>query len=123
MGNTWRFYSPPYVILLIRTFVTLEGIAGQVDANFNIYEVALPWAIQRALSPSTDVGAAALRGTVLTEDNRLQWARLATRGAAGGRRWRPRPASGGDGGGGGGGGGGEAAADAPVPEAATRARA
>lgn len=58
MGNTWRFYSPPYVILLIRTFVTLEGIAGQVDANFNIYEVALPWAIQRALSPSTDIGAA-----------------------------------------------------------------
>ena len=53
MGNFWRMYSPPYIILLIRTFLTLEGIAGQVDPNFNIYEVSLPWAIQRALSPST----------------------------------------------------------------------
>jgi predicted unusual protein kinase regulating ubiquinone biosynthesis (AarF/ABC1/UbiB family) len=31
MGTQWKFYSPPYVILLIRTFVTLEGIAGQVS--------------------------------------------------------------------------------------------
>ena len=73
-------YTPPYVILLIRTFLTLEGIAGQVDLpprlehttdgaapsslssspppappsqvdpSFNIYEVALPWAVQRALA-------------------------------------------------------------------------
>jgi len=30
MGNRWRMYTPPYIILLIRTFLTLEGIAGQV---------------------------------------------------------------------------------------------
>ena len=30
MGKTWRLYTPPYIILLIRTFLTLEGIAGQV---------------------------------------------------------------------------------------------
>ena len=69
-------YSPPYIILLIRTFLTLEGIAGQVDPNFNIYEVSLPWAIQRALSPSTDTGAAALRASLLTRDNRLQWNKI-----------------------------------------------
>ena len=31
MGFTWQMYTPPYIILLIRTFLTLEGIAGQVD--------------------------------------------------------------------------------------------
>jgi len=73
MSREWRMYSPPYILLLIRTFLTLEGIAGQVDPNFNIYEVALPWAIKRALSPSTPAGQAALRASILTEDNRLRW--------------------------------------------------
>ena len=39
MGFFWQMYTPPYVILLIRTFLTLEGIASQVDPAFNIYEV------------------------------------------------------------------------------------
>ena len=39
MGFFWQMYTPPYVILLIRTFLTLEGIASQVDPTFNIYEV------------------------------------------------------------------------------------
>lgn len=76
MGNYWYMYTPPYIILLIRTFLTLEGIAGQVDPNFNIYEVSLPWAIQRALSPCTSGGAEALRASLLTVDNKLQWERL-----------------------------------------------
>lgn len=76
MGNLWRMYSPPYIILLIRTFLTLEGIAGQVDPNFNIYEVSLPWAIRRALSPSTATGANALRDSLLTGDNKLQWSKI-----------------------------------------------
>ena len=76
MGFFWQMYTPPYVILLIRTFLTLEGIAGQVDPNFNIYEVALPWAIQRALSPSTESGAKTLRSSVLTADNTFEWERV-----------------------------------------------
>lgn len=36
-------YTPPYVLLLIRTFLTLEGIAAKVDPSFNIYEV-MTWA-------------------------------------------------------------------------------
>ena len=39
MGYFWQMYTPPYIILLIRTFLTLEGIAGKVDPEFNIYEV------------------------------------------------------------------------------------
>ena len=33
MGRMWRMYTPPYIILLIRTFLTLEGIAGQALAR------------------------------------------------------------------------------------------
>jgi len=78
MGFLWQMYTPPYVILLIRTFLTLEGIAGKVDPNFNIYEVALPWAVQRALSPATAAGARTLRASLLTDDNSFQWARVHT---------------------------------------------
>uniref|UniRef100_A0A7S2AWZ8 Uncharacterized protein n=2 Tax=Octactis speculum TaxID=3111310 RepID=A0A7S2AWZ8_9STRA len=76
MGFFWQMYTPPYVILLIRTFLTLEGIAGQVDPEFNIYEVALPWAVQRALSPSTASGTRTLRDSLLTDANRFQWDRV-----------------------------------------------
>ena len=63
-------------VLLIRTFLTLEGIAGQVDPNFNIYEVALPWAVQRALSPSTASARQTLRSSLLAADNTFQWERV-----------------------------------------------
>jgi len=76
MSDRWEMFTPPYILLLIRTFLTLEGVAGQVDPSFNIYEAALPWAIQRALSPSTDGGAQTLRATLLTSDNKLQWQRF-----------------------------------------------
>ena len=76
MGYSWQMYTPPYIILLIRTFLTLEGIAGKVDPEFNIYEVALPWAVQRALSPSTEAGIETLRSSLVTEDNTFQWGRV-----------------------------------------------
>lgn len=78
MGYFWQMYTPPYIILLIRTFLTLEGIAGQVDPNFNIYEVALPWAVQRALSPSTGSARKTLRSTLLDNSNAFQWDRVDT---------------------------------------------
>ena len=65
-------YTPPYVLLLIRTFLTLEGIAAKVDPTFNIYAVSLPWAVKRSLSPSSPEGVASLRSTFLTEKNTLQ---------------------------------------------------
>lgn len=78
MGYFWQMYTPPYVILLIRTFLTLEGIAAKVDPKFNIYEVALPWAVERALSPFTKTGAQTLRSSLLTAENELQWDRVET---------------------------------------------
>jgi len=76
LGDNWRMYTPPYVLLLIRTFLTLEGIAAKVDPSFNIYEVSLPWAIKRSLSPSSAMGVQSLRQALLTDTNQLQWSRL-----------------------------------------------
>ena len=76
LSPRWLMFTPPYVLLLIRTFLTLEGIAAKVDPNFNIYETAMPWAMRRALSPMTEDGIEAFRSTLLTEDNRVQWTRL-----------------------------------------------
>jgi len=76
LSDKWKMATPPYVLLLIRTFLTLEGIAGRVDPDFNIYEMAMPWAIRRSLSPSTIEGITTLRSTILTEDNRIQWSRV-----------------------------------------------
>lgn len=50
LSSDYRFLTPPYIILLVRTFLTLEGIAGKVDPNFNIYSAALPYAAQRIVT-------------------------------------------------------------------------
>jgi len=76
LSEKWKMSTPPYVLLLIRTFLTLEGIAGRVDPEFNIYEMAMPWAIRRSLSPSTMEGIKALRATLLTQDDKIQWTRF-----------------------------------------------
>lgn len=76
LSVNWKLFTPPYVLLLCRTFLTLEGIAARVDPDFNIYEMAMPWAVRRSLSPSSTQGIAALRSTLLSDDNRVQWDRL-----------------------------------------------
>jgi len=76
ISPNWLVFTPPYVLLLIRTFLTLEGIAAQVDPEFNIYEMSLPWVVRRSLSPSTKKGVEVFRSTILTSDNRIQWERL-----------------------------------------------
>lgn len=76
LSARWKMATPPYVLLLIRTFLTLEGIAGRVDPDFNIYEMAMPWAVRRSLSPSTREGVKTLRNTLLTTDDRVRWSRL-----------------------------------------------
>jgi len=76
ISPNWLVFTPPYVLLLIRTFLTLEGIAAQVDPDFNIYEMSLPWVVRRSLSPSTDKGREVLRNTILKKDNRIQWERV-----------------------------------------------
>lgn len=76
LSPNWLLFTPPYILLLIRTFLTLEGIAAKVDPTFNIYETAMPWAVRRALSPVTEEGVRVFRSTLLTEDNTVQWDRF-----------------------------------------------
>jgi len=76
ISPNWLVFTPPYVLLLIRTFLTLEGIAASVDPDFNIYEMSVPWVVRRSLSPSTQKGIDVFRSTILTDDNRIQWKRL-----------------------------------------------
>ena len=76
LGPNWKMFSPPYVILLIRTFLTLEGIAARVDPDFNIYAIALPWALRRSLTPTSEKGVQTLRRALLTDDNRVRWDEL-----------------------------------------------
>ena len=76
LSANFKFLTPPYIILLIRTFLTLEGIAEKADPNFNIYTAALPYAIRRAMAPSTPEGQRAMRETFLNESNELRWDRM-----------------------------------------------
>jgi len=73
LSRRYMMLTPPYVALLCRTFITLEGLLGddpQLAKEFNIYEVALPFAIGRVLSPRTRRGQAALRTTLLRDAQR-----------------------------------------------------
>eukprot|EP00449_Zooxanthella_nutricula_P053479 CAMPEP_0198560680 /NCGR_PEP_ID=MMETSP1462-20131121/94294_1 /TAXON_ID=1333877 /ORGANISM="Brandtodinium nutriculum, Strain RCC3387" /LENGTH=48 /DNA_ID= /DNA_START= /DNA_END= /DNA_ORIENTATION= len=40
---SWKYLmlTPSYIVLITRTFMTLEGLAERVDPGFNIYEAAL----------------------------------------------------------------------------------
>jgi hypothetical protein len=57
-------------------FHLLWNTSAQVDPDFNIYEMSLPWVVRRSLSPSTDKGRKVLRNTILKKDNRIQWERV-----------------------------------------------
>jgi len=78
MSKKYRLTTPPYIILFVRTFLTLEGIAAQYDPNFNIYEVGMPFAMRRALAPSTRDAIQAFRSNLLTEENKLRWDTIMT---------------------------------------------
>ena len=73
--------TPDYVVLMTRTFVTLEGIAASYDPSFNIYTTALPITLRRLVSPSTKEARTNLRNNVLTETGELK---LSSTGALGG---------------------------------------
>eukprot|EP00931_Biecheleriopsis_adriatica_P045422 TRINITY_DN26017_c0_g1_i1.p1 TRINITY_DN26017_c0_g1~~TRINITY_DN26017_c0_g1_i1.p1 ORF type:complete len:757 (-),score=170.69 TRINITY_DN26017_c0_g1_i1:40-2310(-) len=75
---SWRYLmlTPSYIVLITRTFMTLEGIAEKVDPGFNIYTAALPIAVRRAIAPRTREGQVALRHAVLQEGGEVRWQRL-----------------------------------------------
>ena len=86
----YYFTIPSYYILVMRAFVTLEGIAlsADDDESFNMYEATAPYARRKLLTPQTKGGRTLLKAALTSRDGRralragLRWPRRL--------RWMPR---------------------------------
>lgn len=74
ISTAYRFNLPPYMVFVIRSLTTLDFAAART--NCNMYEVAAPTAIFRALSPRTQRGKKALEDMLLNADGVLKWNKL-----------------------------------------------
>lgn len=73
LSRNFLVLAPPYVVLLTRTFVTLEGLVARIDPEFNVFEQAVPVTLRRLMSPTTPEGRQALRDSILTNDGEIRW--------------------------------------------------
>ncbi|MCA1903643.1 MAG: AarF/ABC1/UbiB kinase family protein [Cyanobacteria bacterium KgW148] len=71
----YPFQVPAYYALIIRSLVTLEGIAIGVDPNFKVMSVAYPYVATRLLTEPTPQLQNALKD-VLLKDGSFRWNRL-----------------------------------------------
>jgi len=76
LADRYLMLTPQYIVLITRTFVTLEGFVERVDPNFNIFTMALPVTMRRLVSPATLPSRQALRSRVLTTDGEVNWNQL-----------------------------------------------
>ncbi|CAE7318086.1 unnamed protein product [Symbiodinium sp. CCMP2456] len=61
----YYFTLPSYYVLVMRSFVTLEGIAFAADPDFNMYTTSSPFALRRLLMPRTATGRKLLEETLV----------------------------------------------------------
>jgi predicted unusual protein kinase regulating ubiquinone biosynthesis (AarF/ABC1/UbiB family) len=71
----YPFQVPAYYALIIRSLVTLEGIALSVDPNFKVLAVAYPYVANRLLNDSAPELRMALKD-LLFRDGEFRWNRL-----------------------------------------------
>jgi predicted unusual protein kinase regulating ubiquinone biosynthesis (AarF/ABC1/UbiB family) len=71
----YPFQVPAYYALIIRSLVTLEGIAFSVDPNFKVLAVAYPYVANRLLNDSSPELRMALKD-LLFRDGEFRWNRL-----------------------------------------------
>ena len=79
----YYFTIPSYYILVMRAFVTLEGIAlsAEDDGSFNMYAATAPYARRKLLTPRTQGGRALLKAALTSAAGRkalragLRWPR------------------------------------------------
>jgi predicted unusual protein kinase regulating ubiquinone biosynthesis (AarF/ABC1/UbiB family) len=71
----YPFRVPAYYALIIRSLVTLEGIAINVDPNFKVLSKAYPYVAKRLLTDPSPELRASLQG-LLFKDGRFRWNRL-----------------------------------------------
>jgi len=69
------FRVPAYYALIIRSLVTLEGIAINVNRDFKVLEVAYPYVANRFLTDESPELRRSLQ-ELLFQDNRFRWNRL-----------------------------------------------
>eukprot|EP00971_Amphidinium_carterae_P097576 1930772-Amphidinium_carterae.1 len=67
----YYFRIPSYYMLVMRSFVTLEGIACGSDSDFNMYKTSYPYALRRLLTPKSREGKLLLRKALLGEPAKL----------------------------------------------------
>ncbi|MFM2063065.1 MAG: hypothetical protein RLZZ507_2735 [Cyanobacteriota bacterium] len=71
----YPFRVPPYYALIIRSLVTLEGIAIYIDPNFKVLSEAYPYVSKRLLTDPADELRTSLRD-LLFKDSKFRWNRL-----------------------------------------------
>ncbi len=71
----YPFQVPAYYALIIRSLVTLEGIALSVDPNFKVLSVAYPYVANRILVDQSPELRSALQ-ELLFHDGHFRWTRL-----------------------------------------------
>ncbi|MBE9216835.1 AarF/ABC1/UbiB kinase family protein [Plectonema cf. radiosum LEGE 06105] len=71
----YPFRVPPYYALIIRSLVTLEGIAIYIDPNFKVLSEAYPYVSKRLLTDPSPELRASLKD-LLFKDGRFRWNRL-----------------------------------------------
>jgi predicted unusual protein kinase regulating ubiquinone biosynthesis (AarF/ABC1/UbiB family) len=71
----YPFRVPPYYALIIRSLVTLEGIAIYIDPNFKVLSEAYPYVAKRLLTDPAPQLRISLRD-LLFKDGKFRWNRL-----------------------------------------------
>ncbi len=71
----YPFQVPAYYALIIRSLVTLEGIAIQIDPNFKVLSKAYPYVSKRLLTDQAPELQASLRD-LLFKEGKFRWNRL-----------------------------------------------
>lgn len=71
----YPFRVPPYYALIIRSLVTLEGIAIYIDPNFKVLSEAYPYVSKRLLTDPSPELRASLQD-LLFKEGRFRWNRL-----------------------------------------------
>ena len=75
MMYEFPFRVPAYYALIIRSMVTLEGIAIGIDPNFKVLSKAYPYVAKRLLTDQSPQLRTSLKD-LLFQDNRFRWNRL-----------------------------------------------
>ena len=71
----YPFRVPPYYALIIRSLVTLEGVAIYIDPNFKVLSEAYPYVSKRLLTDPSPELRESLKD-LLFKDGRFRWNRL-----------------------------------------------